>query len=277
MEPITGEKDKFTLETLDDAFFIDKRDDLAFSINERLIIFCEMQSTVNPNIPMRLLSYMTRTYERLIKARRLYGTTLQQVPAPEFYLLYIGTRSWGVQQLRLSDAYLEKPHENSAELVVNVLNLGYNNLYQKPEKARSEDEKKLLEILERSPAVKGYYLLNAYIREGTGEGRTLEDSINTAIARCFDEGLLIEFLKAERKEEVSGMMFRRLTMEEYGDICAENAFEQGEQKGRAAGAEENLLNNIRTLMETLSLSAEQAMDALKVSPEQRKCLLAKLN
>lgn len=163
---------------------------------------------------------------------------------------------------------LEKPRENSAELVVNVLDLGYNNLYKKPEKARSEDEKQVLEILERSPAMKGYYLLNAYIREGMSSGLTLEDCINAAIARCLKEGLLTEFLKAERKEEVSGMMFRRLTMEEYGDIRAENAYEQG--------AEENLLNNIRTLMETLSLSAEQVMEKLQIPPEQQKDLLAKL-
>ena len=39
---------------------------------------------------------------------------------------------------------------------------------------------------------------------------------------------------------------------------------------KAEGREETLLNSIKNLMETLKLTAEQAMDALKIPDDDRK-------
>ena len=47
-------------------------------------------------------------------------------------------------------------------------------------------------------------------------------------------------------------------------------------KGRLEGKINNLANNIRSLMETLGLTKEKAMDALKVSEEDRKALASAL-
>ena len=47
-----------------------------------------------------------------------------------------------------------------------------------------------------------------------------------------------------------------------------------EQKRK--GAEDNLVENIKNLMETMSLTAQQAMDALKVPEESREKYLEKI-
>ena len=41
-------------------------------------------------------------------------------------------------------------------------------------------------------------------------------------------------------------------------------------EGREEGREETTLNSVRNLMETLKLTAEQAMDALKIPDDDRK-------
>ncbi len=314
-----GEKDEFKLETLDNAFFADKRDDLAFSINGKLVVFCEAQSTKSPNLPFRMLSYMIRTYERMYNERIFFSRKQYKLIAPEFYLLYNGVEAWDVDELRLSDAFVEKPSENSVELVVKVLNLRYN-LYEKEDAHEvTEEEAKALEVLAQSAVTRGYYLLNTYALEGLREGLSRTEAVEAAIDRCIGEGYLVEFLQAE-KREVSAMMFDWISNEEYRKIMDEDtreilteeiteevtakvteevtkevtkeltekftkekeaevakAAKQAAEHAAKQAAEENLLNNIRTLIATLSLSAEQAMAALKVPPEQQERLLPKLH
>ena len=50
----------------------------------------------------------------------------------------------------------------------------------------------------------------------------------------------------------------------------------GKQEGVAIGKKERLLQDVRSLMETLNLTAEKAMQALKVSPEEQAELLTQL-
>lgn len=56
-----GPETDFSLETLDNAIYIERKNDVAFTINKRLIIFKEMQSTINPNMPFRSLDYIDVT------------------------------------------------------------------------------------------------------------------------------------------------------------------------------------------------------------------------
>ena len=311
-----GEQDEFKLETLDNAFFADKYNDLAFSINGKLIVFCEEQSSKNPNMPFRMLCYMVRTYERMYNERIFFSSRQHKLVAPEFYLVYNGAEPWDVDELRLSDAFLEKPTENSAELVVKVLNLRYN-LYEKDAQAVTTEEQKVLEVLAQSAVMKGYYLLSTYTLDGLREGLSRAEAVNAAIDRCIAEGYLVEFLQAE-KREVSSMMFDWISTEEYRKIIAEDLKEQAKEEAEAEvakkveaevakkveaqvqeieaqveqakkeaearierevgqAAEETLLQNIRTLMETLSIDAEQAMNLLKVPQEQQNDLLTKVN
>ena len=45
---------------------------------------------------------------------------------------------------------------------------------------------------------------------------------------------------------------------------------EGREEGRTEGREEEKISNIRTLMQRLKLSAEAAMDALAVPPEEQQ-------
>jgi hypothetical protein len=112
------------LVTLEDVLFQNQINDLAFLLDGRLIVLAEHQSTLNLNIPLRLLIYVGREYEKLTDSRDIYRHRLIKIPKPDFILLYNGTETCPDEfELNLSDAFMEAPE------VPDLLNLkvkGYN-------------------------------------------------------------------------------------------------------------------------------------------------------
>ena len=53
------------LVTLEDVLFISIKNDVAFIMSDTLNLY-EQQSTWNPNMPLRLLSYLTKEYEKYV-------------------------------------------------------------------------------------------------------------------------------------------------------------------------------------------------------------------
>lgn len=76
--------------TLDDAFFGDRENDLSFIIDHKWIILTEQQSTLCPNIPLRMLVYIAREYEKLVFSREIYSKKPVKIPTPELYVFYNG-------------------------------------------------------------------------------------------------------------------------------------------------------------------------------------------
>ncbi len=208
--------------TLENALYIDRKNDLGFVINNRHLVLVECQSTVNMNIPLRCLGYVSRTLENLAGEKNLYGSKLIKFPAPEFYVFYVGSATWDVKHLKLSDAFLETPRENSAEIIVNLVNLNYN-----------VDT----EILKRSPTLLGYSKLLFYIQEGlASNGGDLKAAIDAAVEQCIKEGFIEDFLR-NHSREVTGMLFEEISMEEFAEIRAREAYDIGLSEGEQSGLE----------------------------------------
>ena len=47
-----------TINTLEDVLFMDRVNDISFEIGGKLVVLIEHQSTINPNIALRLLMYI---------------------------------------------------------------------------------------------------------------------------------------------------------------------------------------------------------------------------
>jgi len=62
-----------SINTLENVLFLDFNNDISFEIGGKLVILLEHQSTINPNIALRLLFYITRVLEKKIKSERLYS------------------------------------------------------------------------------------------------------------------------------------------------------------------------------------------------------------
>ncbi len=211
---------ELTYTTLENAIYVDRSNDLGFVIHGRHLVLSECQSTVNWNIPMRCLGYVSRTLENLAGKEGLYGKNLVKFPAPEFYLFCVGKEQWGRRTLCLSESFLAEPKENSLELVVNLINLNYN---------------KDSEILQRSPSLLGYSKLLYHIREELkANGGDLKQAIDEAVQTCMSEGLITDFLQ-KHSREVTGMLFQEITVEEFAEIRAREAYADGEKVGREEG------------------------------------------
>ena len=60
-----------TINTLQDVLFMDRVNDISFEIGGKLVVLLEHQSTVNPNMALRLLMYIARVYEKIIGDRNI--------------------------------------------------------------------------------------------------------------------------------------------------------------------------------------------------------------
>ena len=207
---------ELTYTTLENAVYVDRKNDLGFVINNHHLVLSEQQSTINFNMPLRCLGYASRTIEDLTGTEGIYGKHRIKFPAPEFYTFYTGTETWDSRQLRLSESFLAEPKENSLELVVNVINLNYSK----------QDE-----ILTKSPTLFGYSKLLHYIRQYAAElGGNLKTAIDQAVKRCIKEDALADFLRKYTRE-VTGMLFQEITAEEFAEIRAKEAYNDGLKDG----------------------------------------------
>ena len=80
-----------TITTLDDVFLDQQKNDLSFLWKDQSVVLVEHQSSLNPNMPYRLLIYSALVMlASFADSKALYGTKLVKIPAPHFYVLYIG-------------------------------------------------------------------------------------------------------------------------------------------------------------------------------------------
>ena len=63
----------------------------------------------------------------------------------------------------------------------------------------------------------------------------MKQAIDTAVKACMDEGLIADFLH-KHSREVTGMLFHEITVEEFAEIRAREAYADGEKAGLARGA-----------------------------------------
>ncbi|MDR2052235.1 MAG: Rpn family recombination-promoting nuclease/putative transposase, partial [Treponema sp.] len=125
-----------TINTLEGVLYKTLLNDISFEIARRLVILLEHQSTINPNLPVRLLLYIARVYEKIISGRNVYGSKKFFIPRPEFIVLYNGTAPYPDRvELKLSDSFEDAvslgmpkdavPHLDLTATVYNI-NQGHN-------------------------------------------------------------------------------------------------------------------------------------------------------
>lgn len=77
--------------TLDDVLYMSVKNDISFLIDDTMILW-EHQSTHNPNMPLRGLTYFARLYTAWVERqdRSIYGHTLIELPTPRYFVFFVG-------------------------------------------------------------------------------------------------------------------------------------------------------------------------------------------
>ena len=95
--------------------------DVSYLVDNKIIVLAEHQSTINPNMPLRCLEYISRLYETLFESKEKYSRKLLNIPTPEFYVFYNGEESYPSDKtLKLSEAFIETTSKPNLELTVTV-------------------------------------------------------------------------------------------------------------------------------------------------------------
>ena len=207
-ETVSPEDIVFT--TLSGVLFMARKNDMAFTVKNKVLVISEHQSTINANMPLRDAIYYGRTMEKMIDPKALYRTGQIAIPTPEFFVFYNGNADFPVEKtLKLSDAYLEKTESPMLELSVRVINI--NLPVNHP-------------ILERCRPLYEYSWFIQKIKDYIAGGRNRDEAIIQTMKDCGQQGILVEFLKEHGTEAVN-MLFTEFNMEDALEV----RFEEGQQ------------------------------------------------
>lgn len=108
--------------TIDNVFVSGIKNDIAYSVEDKLVVLFEHQSTINENMPFRMFLYLANIYDRMIPKEEAYRKKRIMIPAPELYVLYNGSRPLQNTELKLSDSYISQGARIFADVSVDVRN-----------------------------------------------------------------------------------------------------------------------------------------------------------
>ena len=211
------------IKTLKSVLFNRLKNDISFKVGDRFIVLFEHQSTINPNMPARMLLYSAMLYRKMLSKESIYSKKLIPLPAPEFYVLYNGKEPWtDNSKLYLSSAFAENQH--NLELVVTVRNIRYN---------------KDNELLQKYKPLHDYSFFVYDVEKRVASGDSLADAIRSATDYCINHNIMRDYLSANY-EEVFEMMSLRWNEKDAKKYWQKEAREEGHAAGLAEGRAQGL-------------------------------------
>ena len=241
-----------TITTLDNAIYMTMENDLSFIIDMLLALY-EQQSTVNPNLPLRFLMYITDIYSAYTKDMNIYGSKKVQIPLPSFVIFYNGVKSQPDRtEFLLSELFHPTTDQPALELKAVMLNInkGHNQ-----------------ELMNACHTLRDYSEYVARIRTYSAE-MPLTDAVEKAITECIHENILRDFLLKNRAE-AKAMSIYEYDEEKTLRMFREEGYEDGERNGKIQATIEmclefNLSSDaiVQKLMTKFQFSENQAQEYL---------------
>ncbi len=264
---LTLENTELRQEMLEGVLYMTYANDVAMRVNGKIVVLIEHQSTVNENMPLRLLDYVTRIYDRIIPGRAKFKRKMIRIPLPEFYVLYNGSEKLpAVSEKRLSEAFMKEDGDTAPptlELVVKVYNIN----------AGVGDE-----LLQKCSVLRQYTSLIdlvRYAKEHTEELGT-QEPFTWAIQEAQRREILPKYLERKASEVINMFTMEydydtdiAVQKEEARQAGRQEGLQKGLQKGRQEGLLEGLKTSIVSLMNTMKMSATDAMTALGIPASEQ--------
>jgi predicted transposase/invertase (TIGR01784 family) len=205
--------------TLENVLYMELINDVSFVIDGKIVVLIEHQSTINENMPLRMLLYIAKVYQKITKGEDLYRERRISIPRPEFIVLYNGKDEYPDKQtLKLSEMFAlygeNCPIE--LELIVQVYNI---NKGRNPEFAK------------RSENLNGYEEFIATIREYENNGMLREEAMKKAVKDCISRNVLKEFLE-KNGSEVMNMLLTEWNTADALRVREQEGITQGIRQGQ---------------------------------------------
>ena len=243
---------------LKQTMYMSFANDVSYLVDNKIIVLAEHQSTVNPNMPLRCLEYVTRLYEHIQNPRDRYSRALKKIPVPVFYVFYNGRENIPAQKiLRLSDSFIKQPETPTLELVVKLININYDKDSQ---------------ILKSCEPLGQYSRFVEAVRRHIAVDK--EHGFENAIKECIKNDILREYLQRKSREVVNMLVAEydydtdiAVQREEAGRIAFAEGREQGITQGISQGSRQKSLEIAKTML-TMHYPFEDICKISGLSPEE---------
>ena len=215
--------------------------DIAVLVNGQFILMIEHQSTINPNMPLRLLEYVARIYGNIVDSTAKFSRHLVPLAKPEFYVFYTGDQELPPESyLYLSDAVPNQAPNSDLTLELKVKVCTIKSEHPSPVVHSCHDLEQYVQFLELMDEAKA-----------VGHKHPLKWAIQEAVRR----NILRDYLERKGGEVLSILM----TEYDYATdmaVLKEEAYEDGREEGisiglatgREEGAYQNKLETARNLL-----------------------------
>ncbi len=214
------------INTMEETLYMGMKNDVSFILYPEVNIYAH-QSTYNPNMPLRELSYLSLLYNKYARMNNpsIYSSRQIELPVPKLVVFYNGTSETEDETiLELKDAFPEgiDPSESDVQVRVRMLNINYG---------RNK------ELLKSCKPLMEYAWFISRIRQHRGD----DEEIKLAVDRSIDEmpeNYLIKKVLIANRAEVEMMLIT-----EYNE---QETMEQFKEEGREEGRED-MLNAVQGL------------------------------
>lgn len=272
--------DELTITTLKGGVYMKYKNDASFVFSYELYMF-EQQSTVNHNMPLRFLHYVSEVYRDLFSNSMLHRKSMVKLPTPHFITFYNGREHMTerIKILKLSDMFEHHVDFPELELEVTMINLNYDNSSDGTSDKVSDgifDTQEMsvnsglftTNILDRCRSLKDYMTFVNKVRYKIDRlGMKVRLAVIEAVDECIKDDVLSDFFIKHRDEVIDVSIF------EYDE---EGVMDVMREEGREEGRADATLKDIRNIMTKLNKSADEAMDILDVPIKERETLKTQL-
>ena len=216
--------DDLEINTLENAVYMTYKNDISFVMDFQLYLY-EHQSTINPNMPLRNLFYVTKILQGITSDMNLYSPSLKKIPTPNFIVFYNGKDDLPECSIQyLSTAFTVPAEEPKLELKVTVLNINHGNNS---------------ELMEACRKLKDYAQYVAILREHAKQ-MSMKDAVELTITECIQKDILADFLRKNRAEVLNVCLYefdQEKYMAEEREIAEEKGIRIGQERGEKIGQE----------------------------------------
>ena len=231
--------------------------DIAVLVNGQFILMIEHQSTINPNMPLRLLEYIARIYGNIVDSRAKFSRHLVPLAKPEFYVFYTGDQKLPPESyLYLSDAFPNQAPNSDLTLELKVKVCTIRRESPSPVVHSCTDLEQYVQFLE-------------LVEEARAAGH--KHPLKWAIQEAVRRNILRDYLERKGGEVLSILM----TEYDYATdmaVLKEEAYEDGLFVGLATGREEGISFGLATGREEGAyqnkLETARRLLAMGLEPEQ---------
>ena len=208
------------INTLEGNFFSGQKNDISCRIGNNFLVLVEHQTSINPNMAFRCLTYLAQLLNNLVTNKdELYQNELLLFPEPQCFVFYDGDKNETLtKNIRLSDAFYSSRHR--LELIVTSFNINFG--LEQP-------------LLKKCSYLNDYSVLVGKVKQGLKNKLSRRQAIIHAIDWCIANNVMKDYL-TEKRNEVFSMLDFQWDLDE-AKIAWQN-------KGRAEGIESVALNMI---------------------------------